>query len=79
MEEKGLKVVAPERLCGASDITRGNVTAWQVGSSYPILKMWWQAADLIDGYYRNHRSYTTLRDLIDSESVYAETNFRAMS
>lgn len=40
---------------------------WHVGQSYPVVMMWWHVADVIDGYFRNHRAYPRLIDALENE------------
>ncbi|MBN1117780.1 MAG: hypothetical protein JXA77_11280 [Bacteroidales bacterium] len=47
---------------------KDNKSAWKIytktsESYFPQ----WRVADLIDGYYRNHRTYDTLEDVFENE------------
>jgi hypothetical protein len=47
---------------------KNNKTAWKVyKTTNNNIIIFWRIADLINGYYKNHRTYNTLEEIFDKE------------
>ena len=77
-ESKGFKVDDKNGKIGATlSFEKGRFNVWGSGESYlldytlvfrlkTVPKTWWRRAELIDGKYRNHKTFTTLKEALDS-------------
>lgn len=54
---------------------KGNKVVWMAGKSLSEgYTLYWRAADLIDGYYRNHKSFDTLENVLKADPDEVKTD-----
>lgn len=59
--DKGFTVDDSTQARNGLSFNKGVVHIWSIREG-------WQCADLIDGYYKNHRPYDSLKEALDGEN-----------